>query len=41
MKKSYHSKAVPADDAATTRFIDQGFCVCGAATVAMAAPPCS
>jgi hypothetical protein len=25
MKKSYHSNAVPADDAATTRFIDQAF----------------
>ncbi len=24
MKKSYHSNAVPADEAATTRFIDQG-----------------
>ena len=25
MKKSYHSNAVPADEAATTRVIDQGF----------------
>jgi hypothetical protein len=27
MKKSYHSNAVPADDAITTRFIDHGLCV--------------
>src|SRR5688572_11439006 len=26
MKKSYHSNAVPAADATTTRFIDQGLC---------------
>ena len=26
MKKSYHSKAVPADDAMTTRAIDQRLC---------------
>jgi hypothetical protein len=26
MKKSYHSKAVPADDAMTMRAIDRGFC---------------
>jgi hypothetical protein len=25
MKKSYHSKAVPADEAVTTRAIDHGF----------------
>ena len=27
MKKSYHSNAVPADEAVTTRVIDQGFVV--------------
>jgi len=26
MKKSYHSKAVPADEAMMTRAIDQGLC---------------
>ena len=26
MKKSYHSKAVPADEAMMTRAIDHGFC---------------
>ena len=26
MKKSYHSNAVPAEEAVTTRVIDQGFC---------------
>ena len=26
MKKSYHSNAVPADDATITRLIDQGLC---------------
>ena len=28
MKKSYHSNAVPADEAVTTRAIDHGFCCC-------------
>jgi hypothetical protein len=30
MKKSYHSNAVPAEDAMTTRVIDQGLCCCSA-----------
>jgi hypothetical protein len=34
MKKSYHSNAVPADEAAMTRFIDHGLS-CRSATVAM------
>src|SRR5688500_14899609 len=38
MKKSYHSKAVPADEAATTRFIDQFFWV-SASAAAIFAPP--
>src|SRR4051812_2057388 len=38
MKKSYHSNAVPADEAITTRAIDQGlWCGCSA-TVAMCFP---
>jgi hypothetical protein len=39
MKKSYHSNAVPADEATTTRVIDQGLCWIGAATLAIAVSP--
>jgi hypothetical protein len=38
MKKSYHSKAVPADEAMTTRAIDQRFRSCCPAIVAIAPP---
>src|SRR3982751_5083906 len=38
MKKSYHSNAVPADDAMITRAIDQGLWWYGAAAVAMFFP---
>ncbi len=38
MKKSYHSNAVPADEAMTTRAIDQGLCSCSSATVAILPP---
>src|SRR5215210_5293887 len=39
MKKSYHSNAVPADEAMTTRVIDQGLSCCGAAALAIAFSP--
>ncbi len=40
MKKSYHSNAVPADEAATTRFMDHGRCAAPAAAVATLSLPC-
>jgi hypothetical protein len=39
MKKSYHSKAVPAEDAMITRAIDQGLCSCFSAMVAIRHSP--
>src|ERR1051325_3222871 len=38
MKKSYHSKAVPAEEAMMTRAIDQGLWSCRSAMVAIAPP---
>src|SRR6185369_5614719 len=38
MKKSYHSNAVPADDAMITRAIDQGLCSRCSATLAISSP---
>jgi hypothetical protein len=38
MKKSYHSNAVPADDASTTLVIDPDFSRCTSATLAMQSP---
>ena len=39
MKKSYHSNAVPADEAMMTRAMPQGLWWCGCATVAMLNSP--
>ena len=39
MKKSYHSNAVPADDAMMTRAIDQGLCCGCSAIVAISYSP--
>ena len=39
MKKSYHSNAVPADDAMMTRAIDQGLRCCCSAMLAMILSP--
>jgi hypothetical protein len=38
MKKSYHSNAVPADEAMTTRLIDHGRSQFGSATPAIRMP---
>src|ERR687889_2230856 len=38
MKKSYHSNAVPADDAMITRAIDHGLCGCCCAALAIGSP---
>jgi hypothetical protein len=38
MKKSYHSKAVPAEEAMTTRAIEPGWRRCSSAIVAIRTP---
>src|SRR3982751_6974957 len=39
MKKSYHSKVVPAEEAITTRAMDHGLCSCCSAIVAIRHSP--